>query len=96
MNAGSEGPTLAVQPNPLRDRAEVRLLLPRAMRVEVSIFDLTGRRVFLCTSAECPAGVSVFDWAARDERGHRVPAGLYWVRAEAGGRSTSRRMLVLR
>jgi len=43
-----------------------------------------------------PAGGGAVDWDLRDDAGHVVGAGLYFVRLSADGRTVTRRMATLR
>jgi len=76
-------------PNPFR--AETRLSLsgtPSLMRV----LDASGRRV-----ATLPITPSLTEvtWKGTDDRGRRVPAGVYFIEAVAGSDRVTRRVLVL-
>jgi hypothetical protein len=84
-------PALAQVPNPTRVGGALRFRLPRDGRVELAIFDLSGRRVATVASGVLTAGEHALNWSRRDDRGHRVPAGVYRARLRAGDieRSTS-------
>ena len=43
-----------------------------------------------------PAGTRSVDWDLADDAGHRVPAGLYFVRAQAGTFQATHRLIVVR
>jgi hypothetical protein len=83
------------EPNPAR--ATVRLLFelagPGAARVEV--FDPAGRRVRLLADGTFGVGATPLVWDLADGSGRRVAAGVYLVRAVAGGMAVSRRLVVL-
>jgi flagellar hook assembly protein FlgD len=53
--------------------------------VDVAVFDLGGRRVRTIARGNEPAGTRTLRWDGRDERGGAAPAGLYFMRARAGG-----------
>ena len=82
--------TLQVHPNPMRDDARIHWsgLLPD--RATVLIADVSGRIV---RSIEAGGGNSL-GWDARDDRGQKVPAGIYLVRL--AGTDLVTRALVLR
>jgi hypothetical protein len=81
----------AISPNPVTSSAIISYALPRAMRVSLAVVDLQGRVVAWLARGEMPAGMHEMSWS----RG-RVAAGLYFVRMEAGGRTFSRRMAVVK
>jgi hypothetical protein len=61
--------------------------------VLLEIFDLGGRRVR--TLWDGPGAPRRIDWDGRDDRGERVPSGIYLGRMRLGGRSVSRRLVWL-
>lgn len=70
-----------IAPNPTRHRASLDLVLPVAGRLDLAVYDPSGRRVFDFPSTEEPAGPASFEWDLRDQdRRDRVPAGVYFVR----------------
>ena len=91
------GPLSLGRPAPNPAQASARLLLtlagPGAVRVEV--FDLAGRHVRSLADGHFAAGATPLDWDLADGSGHRVPAGLYLVRAQAAGWKVTRRIVVL-
>lgn len=92
-------PTLAFAPpapNPARTTARFALTLPRAGEARIEAFDLSGRRVRTLAEGVHPAGTLEVSWRLDDDRGVRVPAGVYLVRGTAGGTSAARRVVVLK
>lgn len=87
---------LAVGPNPLRGAAAVRFRLPRAASVDVDVIGVDGRRVAMVHRGAMDAGDRLVRWDGSDLRGGRVPAGTYFVRVIAGGRTESRPIVILR
>jgi flagellar hook assembly protein FlgD len=64
--------------------------LPDAGRTVVAVHDVGGRLVRTLLRDDRPAGRHSVTWDGRDERGRIVPAGVYFVRLEAGGVQESR------
>ena len=86
------GRLLRVWPNPTRDHASIRLVLAQPARVRVEVLDIGGRHI---------AGViedQVFDAGSHDfnvaTRGWKP--GLYFCRADVGGRIANAKILVTR
>ena len=46
--------------------------------------------------ADYGAGMTTLWWDGRDERGARVPSGVYFVRMEHAGRSYEKKLIVVR
>jgi hypothetical protein len=82
-------------PNPARASATIAVHLATASRLDVGVFDLTGRRVATLASGERPAGELALRWALTDDSDRRVPAGVYLIRAEANGQRSARRVAVM-
>ncbi len=78
--------------NPATGPIALRLGLPEAARVELAVFDPSGRRVALLADGDWPAGQRTLTW---DHRAHGVGAGVYFARLRAGGREVARRIVVL-
>jgi hypothetical protein len=71
------------------------LSLPRPAEVDVTVFDVHGRRVAHLAHGNLPSGLHVVTWDGRDESGARVGSGVYFVRARAGDRFAGLRLVVL-
>ena len=86
----------AVIPNPICGSARFAFALPRSGRVDLSVFDVAGRRVARVLSGDRSAGRYDILWEARDSRGVRLPAGVYFLRLEAEGEAHARKVVLLR
>ncbi len=72
---------LTAGPNPFRAGLMIRGSLAPGARGSVTVLDLSGRLVrVLVAGALVPTGAILTQWDGRDAVGHRVPAGLYFVR----------------
>jgi hypothetical protein len=83
----------APRPNPTRGLAVFALRLARPERARVEVYDLQGRRVATLYDGVAPAGALPLSWDGRDARGVRAASGVYWVRAEAAGKSLLRKIV---
>jgi hypothetical protein len=92
---GSNPSLSAPRPNPARGDVSFALALASSARVRLDAFDLSGRRVRAILDETRAAGSSVMRWDLTDERGARVAAGIYFVRADVNGRARVRRVVVL-
>ena len=80
-----------VAPNPTGGAAGVDFSLPRAARVRVTVVDLAGRVVSTLADGLEPAGRHHVSWS-----GGAAPAGMYFMRYQAPGRTMVRRFVRLR
>lgn len=97
VGASTSGLQLArPSPNPARGSTWLGWTLPRAGRMSLSVYDLTGARVRELVSGEQSAGPGRVRWDGRDARGTPVRAGAYFVRLEAAGEVRRMRLALLR
>ncbi len=66
------------------------------VRVDLAVYDVSGRLVRRLLSGRFVAGKSRIEWDGRDERGREVPSGIYFARLAAAGRSYSRKLILIR
>jgi hypothetical protein len=85
---------LPARPNPLSEGTMLRYELPRAMRISIEIYDLSGRRVATVEDGFREAGRHEVRWNAADDAGARVRSGLYFARFRSGGVESLQRLAV--
>jgi hypothetical protein len=91
------GPHLALSaaPNPSRGALRFMVDADRAGVQRLIVRDVQGRRVRRLAESWSTAGSRLVAWDGRDDSGGRLPAGIYVVTLEAGGRATSRQVTLL-
>jgi len=72
-------------PNPFSSAAELSFAVPQASPVSVEVFDVSGRLVRTLIAGALPAGEHAIRWDGANGAGHRVGAGVYFVRMSAPG-----------
>lgn len=87
--------TFAASPNPATRNVRFAITLPGSGRAELSVFDLSGRRVARPLDGTLDAGTTHLDWSLTRDDGGRVQPGVYFARIEAFGRSQVVRVTVL-
>ncbi len=96
---GTPRPTAFVleplRPNPFTVATTVRFELPVRGRVDVGIFDASGRRIRTLVDAIHDAGRFGVVWDGRTRDGHAA-AGTYFVRLRAPGFTASRKLVLVR
>jgi hypothetical protein len=83
-------------PNPFAAGTEIRFMIPRAMEVDLAVYDIAGRRVAVLASGIHPAGEHTAAWDGWDHDSSEVSPGIYVVRLVAGDVSTSRKLVLLK
>lgn len=87
---------LTITPNPFRSNTAMSLSLSTSQRVELGVYDVSGRLVRQITSGTLDAGLHTFGWDGNDAGGARVKTGVYFVRGSVGGTATGSRLVVIR
>lgn len=82
-------------PNPMTDRAALAYQLPEPTPVRAEVFDASGRLVRVLIDAVVESGRHEQAWDRRDHSGVRVPAGIYFVRLDAGGKGSRQKIVVI-
>jgi choice-of-anchor B domain-containing protein len=97
--AGGGGELLfaAPSPNPFRESTELSFRIPRAGRVTLDVYDVTGRRVVtLLDGGRIAPGVHGVRWSGKDESGRPVAPGAYFAKLSTEQGSASRKLVRLR
>ena len=83
-------------PTPSSRSTSISLRLPDPARVEVSIFDLHGRRVRVLPTTSLPAGLNALVWDGKTANGTSAASGRYFARIRIGEFETSRTLILVR
>jgi hypothetical protein len=82
---GTAGLSFVHGPNPTTDGGTLRFRLAQSQRVELSLYDLAGRRVSRIADGVLDAGDHAIRWSRTDDAGRKVAAGIYRARLRTGG-----------
>ncbi|TPW17381.1 MAG: hypothetical protein FD129_409, partial [bacterium] len=75
---------LVALPNPFQGAATIAFTLPVAGDVDLSIYDLSGRRVRSLRQGRLDAGTQNIGWDGKDDDGRTMASGIYFVRLQSG------------
>jgi flagellar hook assembly protein FlgD len=64
--------------------------------VRLAIYDAAGRRVRTLSRGQVSPGTHRVDWDGKDRLDRTVPSGVYFCLLESRGRTTGRKILVMR
>lgn len=83
-------------PNPFNPETTIRFDLPAnsdgAYEVQLTIFDITGRKVKSLVSGKYAPGSYALHWDATNDRGDKVPSGIYIYSMRTAGQYFAKRM----
>ncbi len=80
-------------PNPFSAEAAISFSLPSAGRVNVTIYDMSGRAIRTLNDTEMRAAQHTLMWDGLDETGASVGAGVYFCRLQTCGETITQKML---
>jgi hypothetical protein len=83
-------------PNPTRGTTTVSYALAQAGRVQLGVYDVSGRLVRQLVDGERHAGTETVIWNGTAESGARLGAGVYFVRLAGPGFRETRRVILLK
>jgi hypothetical protein len=73
---------LASFPNPFNPAATIRYTLPENSKVNLSIYDISWRRIIQLASGYRTAGIHAVIWNAQDLYGRQISSGPYFLRIQ--------------
>ncbi len=71
---------MQVRPNPFNPTATIEYRLSRPQRIEIAVFDVTGKRIAVLANRMHDAGTHSLSWNCRDGYGRMLSSGVYLVR----------------
>jgi hypothetical protein len=90
----------APYPNPFNPSTTIRLYLPGAagsrQLLDVSIYDVQGRRVRTLHDGVMEPGWQTWVWDGQNDAGRAQASGLYFLRARSGSESVVKKMSLIK
>lgn len=86
----------AVYPNPAKGQTQIEYSLRAPGKVDLSVYDLTGRLVRKVVDASQLAGIYKVTWDGRDLGGRAVSSGVYFLKLTSPGKAKTARVVLVR
>jgi hypothetical protein len=83
-------------PNPFNPTTEISFNLERAGMVSLRVYDTSGRLARNLVEGVRLAGEQEVVWDGTDDRGDSLPSGMYFYTLQAGGKTITRKMVLLK
>ena len=83
-------------PNPFMGQTLISFDLPRATRMDLTVYDIAGRRVKQLMSGAAEAGSHELIWDGRDDQGAPAASGVYFYNLTTESGRLQKRMLLTR
>jgi aminopeptidase N len=87
---------LGNSPNPFNPMTEIKFSLPTQSTIEISVYDVAGRKVRSLHSGDYPAGVNSVRWDGTTDNGNSVSSGTYLVRLSGNGFADTRSVMLVK
>jgi hypothetical protein len=84
------------RPNPTRGETQIAYGLAKESPVSLTIYNVAGQVVKEFNQGKQKAGYYSLTWDGRSNSGHKVGAGVYFYRLQAGNWAKTRKMIVIR
>jgi hypothetical protein len=85
-NLAASSVHLINNPNPFSPGTTVQYRLVSPADVRLTVHDTTGRIVRMLTEERLPVGPHAVLWDGRDDSGHRLASGTYFVKLAVDGK----------
>tara|TARA_A100001011_G_scaffold400679_1_gene517519 strand:- start:3786 stop:4430 length:645 start_codon:yes stop_codon:yes gene_type:complete len=83
-------------PNPFNPSTIISYNLPKDSHVNISIFDVLGRKVKTLTNHYMKAGKNKVQWNGENDHGKLLAAGVYIYKIQSGGYNQSKKMILVK
>jgi hypothetical protein len=83
-------------PNPFNPRTTVAFSLTSRQKVQISVFDLTGRKVRTLAARFFQAGDHTIEWNGRDDSGRTLGSGSYLVRLRTDFENRTKKVMLIK
>jgi hypothetical protein len=83
------------QPNPFKGTCQIQLQVRQEGKVDLKIFDLTGREIRNLISAPHQPGTYTYYWNAQDDAGRKVANGIYFYKLETPNEKLIKKLILV-
>jgi hypothetical protein len=96
LESPAEYALLQNYPNPFNPRTTISYSIPISGRVQLSVFDVFGRKATALADKYQSPGTYSITWDGRDQNQNQMPSGVYFVKLKADDLTIVRKMLLVR
>jgi hypothetical protein len=83
-------------PNPFNPVTRIEFTLDKAMKINLSVYNVIGQKVKTLASGRLPIGNHVLEWDGTDESGGLVSSGIYFYRLTTDNYARTRKMMLMK
>ncbi len=86
---------LNVHPNPATEGVWIKYKLPSSGPLRISVYDISGKRLNILKDEFGVTGTHEYFWDLKNEKGHSVDRGIYFIRLQSGTLTSTRKVVVV-
>ncbi|MDD2890184.1 MAG: T9SS type A sorting domain-containing protein [bacterium] len=86
---------LKINPNPIVNNGTISYSLKQGSKVELNIYDLSGKLVKTLDNGIQTLGTKTINWDAKDNCGNKVSSGMYFCKLKTGTDTLTKTLVVL-
>jgi len=83
-------------PNPFNPVTDIRFILAATTEIELSIFDITGKKVKTLVKNQLQAGEHHYRWSGKDDKGGSLSSGSYIVFLRSENETSAQKIVYLK
>ncbi|MFH2035978.1 MAG: T9SS type A sorting domain-containing protein [Candidatus Zixiibacteriota bacterium] len=83
-------------PNPFNPTTTIEFELTRKSNVELTVYDILGRKVANLINQQMPVGSHTINWYGRNQNGDNVASGIYFYKIKTDQFSDTKKMVLVR
>lgn len=87
--------SLSVNPNPFMTRAHVNYSIPKAQKVEIKVYDVSGRQVKTLYAGFTKPGYYRVTWTGQDDQRRQVASGIYFIRINTSDYESQQKVIFI-
>ncbi|MDD5528914.1 MAG: T9SS type A sorting domain-containing protein [bacterium] len=85
----------SVTPNPITTKTTISYMLAENSKVNVTIYDISGKLVKTLSNEAQSSGMKTLDWNVKDNNGNKVSSGMYFCKLNVNGKAISTKSLIV-
>jgi len=83
-------------PNPFNNSTIIPIYAQKPIKVNITIYDITGNMVRQLYSGKINSGIQKFTWNAKNDFGQSISSGLYFVRVSSHNNISKRKVILVK
>lgn len=83
-------------PNPFNPSTSIKFTVPVNSNVKIAVYNAMGKLVKELVNRDYEAGTYSVEWLGNDNNGSKVSSGIYFYKMEAGNRTITKKMVLMK